>query len=59
MGGRLLGESGALSIRVSRTFPLEHAADAHRLLADAHLPGRLVLVPCSARRRDPEAGRFP
>jgi NADPH:quinone reductase-like Zn-dependent oxidoreductase len=40
-----LAEAGKLTVRVARTFPLEEAADAQRLLADGHAPGRIVLVP--------------
>jgi NADPH:quinone reductase-like Zn-dependent oxidoreductase len=40
-----LAEAGTLRVRVARTFPLEEAAAAQRLLADGHAPGRIVLVP--------------
>lgn len=41
---RLAGE-GALRVRVSRTFPLAEAADAHRFLAAGHPDGKIVLLP--------------
>jgi NADPH2:quinone reductase len=37
-------ETGQLRPVVSRTFPLEQAADAHRLIEDGHVTGKLVLV---------------
>lgn len=40
-----LAEAGRLRVRVARTFPLEEAAAAQRLLADGHAPGRIVLLP--------------
>ncbi|MFI5593111.1 NADP-dependent oxidoreductase [Amycolatopsis sp. NPDC051758] len=40
-----LAEAGRLKVRVARTFPLGQAADAQRLLAEGHAPGRIVLVP--------------
>lgn len=40
-----LAEAGTLSVRVARTFPLAQAADAQRLLAEGHAPGKVVLVP--------------
>jgi NADPH:quinone reductase-like Zn-dependent oxidoreductase len=40
-----LAEAGRLEVRVARTFPLEQAAAAQRLLAEGHAPGRIVLVP--------------
>jgi NADPH:quinone reductase-like Zn-dependent oxidoreductase len=40
-----LAESGKLTVRVARTFPLERAAEAQRMLADGHAPGRIVLLP--------------
>ncbi|MFJ1765393.1 NADP-dependent oxidoreductase [Amycolatopsis sp. NPDC088138] len=40
-----LAEAGKLRVRVARTFPLEEAAAAQRLLADGHAPGRIVLLP--------------
>jgi NADPH:quinone reductase-like Zn-dependent oxidoreductase len=36
--------SGALSVRIARTYPLSQAADAHRDLAAGGTRGRLVLV---------------
>lgn len=41
---RLAGE-GAIKVRVSRTFPLAEAADAHRLVAQGHASGKVVLIP--------------
>ena len=40
-----LAAAGRLKVRVARTFPLEEAAAAQRLLADGHAPGRIVLLP--------------
>ncbi|MFI6514424.1 NADP-dependent oxidoreductase [Spirillospora sp. NPDC050679] len=40
-----LVDAGRLTTRVARTLPLEKAAEAHRLLAEGGLRGRLVLVP--------------
>ncbi len=40
-----LVESGQLTLRVSRTYPLHQAAQAHRELARGGLRGRLVLLP--------------
>ncbi|MEV6901193.1 NADP-dependent oxidoreductase [Amycolatopsis sp. NPDC051372] len=40
-----LAEAGTVSVRVARTFPLAQAADAQRLLAEGHVPGKVVLVP--------------
>ncbi|MFD7477717.1 NADP-dependent oxidoreductase [Streptomyces sp. NPDC059837] len=37
-------EEGRLTLRVARTFPLEQAAEAHRLLAAGGVRGRLVLT---------------
>jgi NADPH2:quinone reductase len=37
-------EQGVLTLRVSRTFPAEQAAEAHRLLARGGVRGRLVLT---------------
>jgi NADPH2:quinone reductase len=37
--------SGAISLRVARTFALEQIADAHEALAAGGLRGRIVLVP--------------
>lgn len=36
---------GELSMAIDRTLPLEAAADAHRLLADRKVTGRVMLVP--------------
>ncbi len=38
-----LFEAGQLRPHVSRTFPLEQVADAHRLLEDRHVVGKVVL----------------
>ncbi|MCK6546432.1 zinc-binding dehydrogenase [Myxococcota bacterium] len=40
----LVGD-GALVPQIDRTMPLEKAADAHRLLEDRAISGRIVLVP--------------
>jgi len=37
-------ERGELRIEVQRTFPLEQTADAHRLLEQGHVQGKLVLT---------------
>ncbi len=37
-------DRGELRIQVSRTFPLEQAADAHRLIEEGHTLGKLVLT---------------
>ena len=37
-------EDGVLTLRVARTFPVEQAADAHRLLERGGVRGRLVLT---------------
>ncbi len=37
-------DAGRLKIHVSRTYPLEQAADAHRLIEDGHVQGKLVLT---------------
>ena len=39
-----LVDAGALAVRVARTFPLERAADAHRLGERGRLQGKLVLT---------------
>lgn len=41
---RLAGE-GAIRVRVSRTFPLAEAAEAHRFVAEGHTGGKVVLIP--------------
>ncbi|MGH9150988.1 MAG: zinc-binding dehydrogenase, partial [Acidimicrobiales bacterium] len=41
--GRLV-EEGRLGVHVERTFPLEEAADAHRLLEGGHMRGKLALA---------------
>jgi NADPH:quinone reductase-like Zn-dependent oxidoreductase len=37
-------DAGSLRAAVARTFPLEAAADAHRLLEGGHVRGKLVIV---------------
>jgi NADPH:quinone reductase-like Zn-dependent oxidoreductase len=37
-------EAGKLSVRVARSFPLDQAADAQRLLAEGHSGGKIVLA---------------
>ncbi|KOT62057.1 MULTISPECIES: NADP-dependent oxidoreductase [Streptomyces] len=39
-----LVEQGRLRVHVQETFPFERVADAHRLLDDGHLQGKLVLT---------------
>ena len=39
-----LAEAGKLSVRVARSFPLDQAADAQRLLAEGHSGGKIVLT---------------
>ncbi|MFN2505692.1 MAG: zinc-binding dehydrogenase, partial [Acidimicrobiales bacterium] len=34
---------GALTVHVQRTFPLEEAAEAHRLIEAGHMRGKIVL----------------
>ncbi|MGC4112399.1 MAG: NADP-dependent oxidoreductase [Nocardioides sp.] len=41
---RLAG-AGVLRVLVSRTYPLDQAADAHRQIATGHTTGKLVLLP--------------
>jgi NADPH:quinone reductase len=36
--------AGTLQVIVDRTFPLAEAAEAHRLLADGHVTGKLILT---------------
>jgi NADPH:quinone reductase-like Zn-dependent oxidoreductase len=36
-------DAGELRVEVQETFPLERAADAHRLLEDGHVRGKLVI----------------
>jgi NADPH:quinone reductase-like Zn-dependent oxidoreductase len=38
-----LAEAGKLSVRVARSFPLDEAADAQRILAEGHSGGKIVL----------------
>jgi NADPH2:quinone reductase len=37
-------EDGVLTLRVARTFPVEEAAEAHRMLEAGGVRGRLVLT---------------
>jgi NADPH:quinone reductase-like Zn-dependent oxidoreductase len=39
-----LVEQGRLRVHVQETFPFERVADAHRLLDEGHLQGKLVLT---------------
>ena len=41
---RRLAESGAVTLRVARTYPPERAADAHRALEAGGVRGRLVIM---------------
>lgn len=38
-------DAGTLRVVVARTFPLAEAADAHRLVADGHAGGKVILLP--------------
>jgi NADPH:quinone reductase-like Zn-dependent oxidoreductase len=40
-----LVENQQLSVHVDRTFPLEEAPDAHRLIESGHVTGKVVLTP--------------
>jgi len=40
-----LAEAGRLRVLVARSFPLEQAGEAHRLVGDGHAGGKVVLVP--------------
>jgi NADPH:quinone reductase-like Zn-dependent oxidoreductase len=40
-----LVEEGRLQLTVAQTFPFSQAAEAHRVSADGHVRGKLVLVP--------------
>lgn len=39
-----LVEQGRLRVHVQESFPFERVVDAHRLLDDGHLRGKLVLT---------------
>jgi NADPH:quinone reductase-like Zn-dependent oxidoreductase len=39
-----LFEEGEFSMPVAQTFPLEQAAEAHRVSQDGHVRGKLVLI---------------
>ncbi|MEV7021947.1 NADP-dependent oxidoreductase [Kitasatospora sp. NPDC093558] len=39
-----LWEAGGLRLEVAETFPLERAADAHRMVATGHVRGKVVLT---------------
>jgi NADPH:quinone reductase-like Zn-dependent oxidoreductase len=41
---RLAGE-GRLRVNIAATFPLDRAADAHRLVGEGHASGKVVLLP--------------
>ncbi|MEV1049040.1 NADP-dependent oxidoreductase [Streptomyces sp. NPDC049916] len=36
---------GAWTVRIGRSFPLDEAADAHRLVATGHTHGKVILLP--------------
>jgi NADPH:quinone reductase-like Zn-dependent oxidoreductase len=38
-------EKGLIEVRVAATYPLAHAAEAHRQLATGHAHGKIILVP--------------
>jgi NADPH:quinone reductase-like Zn-dependent oxidoreductase len=40
-----LASQGKLDVVVAQTFSLDHAADAHRLVAGGHAGGKVILVP--------------
>jgi NADPH2:quinone reductase len=40
-----LAGQGTLRVVVATTYPLDHAADAHRQIATGHTTGKLVLLP--------------
>jgi NADPH:quinone reductase len=40
-----LAAAGKLTLRVADTYPLEHAATAHKRLGAGGLRGRLAMVP--------------
>jgi NADPH2:quinone reductase len=40
-----LAGAGQLSLRIAKTFPLDHAADAHRFVAEGHATGKVILLP--------------
>ncbi len=40
-----LAEQGRLDVVVARTFPLDEVAEAHRLVADGHAGGKVILLP--------------
>jgi NADPH2:quinone reductase len=37
-------EKGTLKMHISKTFPLERAADAHRAIEQGHTMGKIVLT---------------
>ncbi|MGJ3559143.1 zinc-binding dehydrogenase [Streptomyces sp. INA 01156] len=39
-----LAEQGAVRVHVSKTFPLERAADAHRLNQEGRTRGKIVVT---------------
>lgn len=42
-----LAQNGDLAVPLARTFPLDQAPEAHRLLATGHPGGKLALIPSS------------
>jgi NADPH2:quinone reductase len=38
-------QTGKLRVRIDRTFPLAHAADAHRALQSRATKGKILLIP--------------
>lgn len=40
-----LWEAGGLRLEIADTFPLERAADAHRMVGTGHVRGKVVLTP--------------
>lgn len=46
-----LAQNGDLVVPLARTFPLDQAPEAHRLLAGGHPGGKLALIPAVSRSR--------
>ncbi|BDZ43166.1 hypothetical protein GCM10025865_24650 [Paraoerskovia sediminicola] len=39
-----MADAGTLKVEIARTFPLEQAADAHRLSEEGHVRGKVVVT---------------
>jgi NADPH:quinone reductase len=37
-------EAGEVSVKVTKTFPMEKAAQAHQLIEEGHMTGKIVLA---------------